>query len=261
MSKKNHRRKSISRHLPVKVQARIYANLLVKKAELESGLLPAPIQEPFALIINDLSLIKVSQLFSCLSTNDLSSLVMSGEPNQEQLQKAWLTILSQFYDAKKDAGVFDYIQLVSGMIKLEVRMNRVQRNIEALRIYVHPAIVDELKADGYTSYRYTEATIAKDLERITTSEKKFKIYHQRLSKQYEERYGHKSKNKAIINEADLYEEFDILRQFGGYNIPPEVLAGQMTGVGYCALYCRYIKHVEQQNLKAQKDGRQPDRHY
>ena len=252
MSKKNRHRAKALRLLPVQQQARILSNLLLEKAALENPYIP-PEKEPFCLLINDYSLLKMSAFIACCTKGDMSALILSGEPNDRQLQQAYMQILSDFYQTKKDVAILNYIKLSVSIINLEVRMNRVQRNIDALRMHYHPALIEELKADGYTSFRFTEQTIEKDLQRIETSEKKYKLYHQRYSKQYDDLYGKKEgeADKGLVKEDHFIEDLDVLRKFGGYNMTPMEMADRLTVKEFCMLndkYTEYVEYQKQQNL-------------
>lgn len=204
---------------------------------------------PFALINDDIKHITVRQFIQVVVHNDYTSLILAGEPSDEQKAEALENIMFQYHDVIMDDKTEVYIKTVTNIHELQIKMNRVNMNIEALTFVLDPGIIEELKADGY-NYQFTEETYLKDIQRIQTALKRDKIAMQKAKNRLSELQGGSKGKKPT--EDDILSNLAELRKFENYQSEPLKLAEELTVYGYAQAMKRYNKELELKRKQAER---------
>lgn len=228
----------------------IYKSML---AEQEHRTKDEPIEletPPFALINDDIKHIKVSSFIKVIVHNDYTDIILDGEPNEEQLSEALQSIMFQYHDTIMDEKTEIYKSTVNKIHALQIKMNRVKMNMEALKLCRAEEIISELKQDGF-KFQFTEETYLKDIDRIQTSLKRDKIQLAKAQRQLSDMQGKGGGKK--MTEDDFYNSLAELRKFENYQSEPLKLADEMSLYSYCQAMKRYNKHI-QSLRKQQKHG-------
>jgi hypothetical protein len=221
-------------------------------AEQEHRTKDEPIQletEAFAILNDDIKLIKVSQFIRMVVYNDYSSLMLAGEPTEAQLSALYEDIMFQYQDAVMDVKTEIYTKTAAKIHELQIKMNRVNLNMQALMFARDEGIIGELKADGY-NYPFTEGTYLKDIERIKTALKRDKIQCDKAKRQLSEMQGKGGSKK--LTEDDFYANLAELRKFENYQSEPIKLADEMSLYGYAQALKRYNKDLELKKKQAER---------
>lgn len=124
----------------------------------------APIQGP-AAVCNDLEKVSFTNFLKCLINNDLEVLKISGNPSQNQLFLAWITILSAYYVTIGSKEQVRYIKMVAKMEAINLKINVVTALCVSLRQWYEPKLCECLKMWGYR-LPFTDESFLKDIDRV-----------------------------------------------------------------------------------------------
>lgn len=200
-------------------------------------------------LINDISLIKLSTFIKCSVHKDYRLLIEEGEPTDEELERNWLYVLSEYHKTRQTQQVGHFVFLTSRMRMLEARLYCIQNCVNAL-LYIQPffddvqeaaqGIIDNLKSFGH-KFSFTKESIPTDCQRIETAEKRNILELQKLQREAETNEG----SKKGTTEADFLNTlFDINKAEGA-----TYKASEVTVQEYCILVSRLEKHIENLNRK------------
>lgn len=202
---------------------------------------PEAVPKPFGLIIDDIKLLKLGAFRRCVVEGDLTALIMTGEALPEDLDNAFMNILSQFYEVKKDKAIGDFINTKVAIVKKKLHIERIEQLVAVMRITPDASVINELKADGY-NYPFTEASMDKDLQAIITGEKKHVREYNRLLRYFNENY--EKKGNKLMSDEDFMSQVDVIRQFANYKESPVAMLESITVYDYGLAWASYYKHIE-----------------
>lgn len=97
--------------------------------------------------------------------SDYTPLILVGQPTDEQLQDAWLDILSEYQKNRIDPELTGYYEETQEKSRYEFRKSIIQKIIYMLRQRYEPALIDELITEGY-DYEFNEDTYLDDLMKV-----------------------------------------------------------------------------------------------
>jgi hypothetical protein len=115
------------------------------------------------LLCQSLDDILMSDFIKCAIDKDYSSLIKSGQPTDEQINEAWISLISQFQVIMKSKDAKKHVTLVSKIESLNTKILTVTMLVAALQAGYDAEVVAELKEWGFYA-EYSPETIAKDLE-------------------------------------------------------------------------------------------------
>lgn len=206
-------------------------------------------KKPFGLIVEDIMQVKVKQYRMCVVHGDLKSLLMYGEATDEDLDNAFMNILSQFYQIKKDKHIKEYIDARLEIERKKLHINRVSSVVEALRGNYDEALINELREDGYNYFAYSVKTIDKDLNRVLSHEKKHVRRHDFLVEQFNLKYGENT-SKGIMTDDDFMTAFNTIAKYCKYQTDIVQLEQDMSLYSYaidCKNYDQHLEYLESLN--------------
>lgn len=87
----------------------------------------------------------LDRFISCLVDKDLSSLIISGKPQEAELKQTWINIQEEYGELVKSDNIEFTNQLHSEVIVLQNRLFRISLCVEALQYVYSKDLIDELK--------------------------------------------------------------------------------------------------------------------
>lgn len=222
---------------------RIATNALIARMDRIKHRKPKDIKPLPYTVITSIKDLLFSDFIKCVVHGQLSILIQSGCPTEEQLISAWGELLSQYYEATGDSKVGDYLDTARMMTEVALHINRIAGRIEAIRIAYGKVdaedlqpFFDDLIEDGY-EYEFLPDTIEKDLNSIESLEKRHRITYARLKAQYDR--INTGNAKEITEDMFIDSLFDISKHEGiNYK------ASEISTHEYCVLAKRLAKHNE-----------------
>lgn len=223
----------------IELGIRLMSHALLKHYRNKAKQLEA---EPFALIADDIRMVRLSTFIKCYTQGNMDALVLAGDPTEAQLANAWQSLKLQYYDASGNGAALQAGERQKLLNAYILFINRVRLNMQALATHYHAGIVAELREDGF-DYPLTPATLQDDLQYISNELVGWEVKKEQLEKELQEDAGRGNSNTAITEDYFL-EQLAELRKFEGYNTPVTRLADEMTVYDYCISLKRYNAHAE-----------------
>jgi hypothetical protein len=196
------------------------------------------------LSITDLPLDKYIE---CVVDGNLSALVISGYPTQEELEAAWLEIAEQYADAMGDAEHRMYIKLYKELVYLNIEYKQILSLIEVLTIVVYKPFEQKLNELLFTNFSFT-ANREKELDTCFRLSKSTLL---KIDMKKAHLDGLKEKGEDT-DKTPTREYFQsILITLSDYSKYP--VQETITTYQFCERVKRFTQFVEKQ--KAEKNGR------
>lgn len=226
-------------------QQRLKAIPKVMLAGLEHQQKDIPIEletQPFAIFNDDIKTLTVEDFIDIIIRKVYTKLILAGEPTEAQITEAIEDIMFHYQDAVMDDKTDVYIKSVAKIHEIQIKLNRVNMNIEALKVIRDEGIISELKEDGF-NYEFSEDSYEKDIQRINTALKRDTIQYNKIKRQIVEMQSSGKSGKPLTAD-DIYTNLAELRKFENYQSEPYKLAQELSLYGYCQALKRYNKHIE-----------------
>lgn len=120
-----------------------------KDGSTSSNRQPSNTKSSLPLLYQDLSL-PLNLFIRCIIKSDLSALVISGDPKQEDVAQAWASIYNKYLDLNEDTQVMYALQLQKEITLLSSLVTEVETCLFYLSINMfHEGLVRILKQNGY----------------------------------------------------------------------------------------------------------------
>jgi hypothetical protein len=196
------------------------------------------------LSITDLPL---NKYIECVVDGNISALIISGYPTQEQLEAAWLEIAEQYADAMGDAEHRMYIKLYKELVYLNIEYRQILGLIEVLTMVVYKPFEQKLNELLFTNFSFT-TNREKELDTCFRLSKStlFKIDMKKAQLD-----GLKEKGEDT-DKTPTREYFQsVLITLSDYSKYP--VQETITTYQFCERVKRFTQFVEKQ--KAEKNGR------
>ena len=130
--------------------------------------------------------LKLTDFIACCVDNDLHSIVISGQADEEQLGNAWLHLLSQYYEARQDARANQHRELLGQLEALKIRAAVIEMLVEAYKCFPTQMIIERLRELGYFDLQFTPETMDNDLMCIRNNEINYQIEHDNIKEELEQ---------------------------------------------------------------------------
>lgn len=164
------------------------SNILMQKSTESNIALPSEekIEEP--KFIEKISKLKLTSFIECCANNDYSSIVISGFPNSEELELAWIKLLSQFLKARAEENNEIRNEIVSKMRHLELRNKILFLVLKTLEMFYSKVLIEEIKGldEEFSQFEFSEESYENDIQLIKNIEINNDIEYKELQKQLEE---------------------------------------------------------------------------
>jgi hypothetical protein len=152
----------------------------------------------------------LSDFITCCAENDFSSIVFSGNPTKEQVDVAWMQLLSQYYAVRQDPRTLEQWQSITEMQLLRVRMATVNALCESLRMVYSPVIVFQLHKMGF-DFPFTRETYLQELELVKNMEVQTRLDFESIQEHFAEQAKNsidKDGNSVKQSEQIFYDYVD-----------------------------------------------------
>lgn len=174
---------------------------------------------------------------------DYSGLIKSGNPSSDELFKAWVLVLSEFYTLTENRECDEHIRFVSKMEILNTKIFHVSSAIFLLKIGYYPEVIEGLRAFGYDK-PFTPESYIKDVERVEIEIKNDKLKLVRLKLQYDEKEAKKGKN-----EKKRSDYTKILMSIARHREVKTLRASELNTLEYAIMYKEILDYSEQVKSK------------
>jgi hypothetical protein len=170
-------------------------------------------------LISKASECNINQFMSCAFDNDLSVLVVSGNPSPKQLAAAWEEILTEFNDLSGQSEPADEIVLLRQIKMLEARITAIESFIftdeESIKLIGRP--FDDLSMYhkyGYQiSFNGNKTDFLRQLNEIKQAEVTYRIDHRDLCEQLENLKVKESKINSTGSRKNFLEQINHIENF------------------------------------------------
>ena len=196
---------------------------------------PSPIR-----LLRTLSECPIAVFKKALCSGDLSLLIVSGEPTEEQLLDAWNDIYFDYAAVLKSDSSDYTFKLAKDIGLLKHHLYYVEWAVLFLRLKYEPEVVEELQAIGYFDLEYSEdqAEWERRLNRVI-SLAKTKVHDLEMLEKDYERISKTSEGKPVTEEQFNQTVLELAR-FQGYRID------QVTTMmdEYVSIYNNFLNDVK-----------------
>lgn len=213
--------------------------------------MPLPKEYPslkLFLTIHDLPLHK---FIEAIVDGNLYSLIIAGQPTQEQLQEAWANILQQYTEASGNAEYKMYVFNIKQIALLTIKLNCIQWLVNVLRTDYHEPMCKELNTLSNTQFVFNpsnQENYQLNLNRCLNRSKSLKIRIDMLAHQ---KLAFEQKNDTASGKPtkEYYQSILItLSDFAKYPIHES----SITVWEFCERMNRYNSYCE--HLKSQTNA-------
>lgn len=188
-----------------------------------------PVKQPEEsyLLKDTLSVISVEDFIEVAVNDNTDKLIITGNPSQDIVDAAWLSLLDQYYTAVKSEQNEQYIEYTRKIAKITLRVNTIDwvcKAIEISAINKDQNTIDKL-CETLAGYGYKGKITVDNYEAktkvIINKEKRNKAILSRLKKELE--HSMKSSSKEATKD-DYYKVIADIRKHNNYPDSPHVLA-------------------------------------
>lgn len=228
------------------------ASILAMSRQKAQELYGVANRRKFFLLFDDAAQIKMSTYIKCACKGDKSGLIMLGEPTDEDLDNAWLSIMSQCQEISSDAAQLKYLELVGEINAVVMHMNLVKNCCYGIEVgYACEEVTQEeiqplielLHNAGY-KYKFTKKGHVNEVKAVYKQEKRYQMLHTKLLAEKKERYGERGE-KGINSEKYYYDLINTLRKHEDWRtIDPIKIADEITAYAFFTSLDSYNKHME-----------------
>lgn len=198
-----------------------------------------PIEAP-AKICDNIEVLSLDKFITCITTNDLSPLIISGQPASNILFKSWMKVLSDYYTLINNTEAKHYITMVSKIEAINTKREHVEALISCLEDRYHIEIIEELSAWGY-NYQWNKDDLEKDINKVKGNLANEKVTVARLQLEYE-----KSQKRAVGEKPTRKAFEDTIFEINSmYKMVYKV--SDFTVYSYGCAYNRLREHIRQLN--------------
>jgi hypothetical protein len=203
-------------------------------------------QLSFVQSIRDVSLLTFIQ---CCVYGNYEGIVVTGNPNEEEIYKAWCFLLSQYLVARSDNSVQEKLEVISKMKYLEFRIEWINAIVLSLHLRFTETIANELR-DAFPDFEFTEESFYNDIQLLKNMEIENKILYSELEDSL------KLLNKDIQEKTKEQSEIDFYESVASYNrvFKTSEKVKDMNALEH-AINCKaYEKYCEDNNKLNQDAG-------
>ena len=175
----------------------------------------------------------------CACDKNYSVLVRSGTATHEQIEAAWLTIISEYLEitgSKESAGHND---LSSRIDRLNAKIIAVSVLVEAIRLNPDPELIEELRESWGYMAKFSERTLESDLKTIENKLKNDKNKLAMAIQEYEDNQKNKSEEQENTKKSYMSMLFAIEEKK-----KMEFDLDKLTGYKFAIEYRKLIDYYE-----------------
>lgn len=203
---------------------------------------------PRSNLYRSCSTLSMELFLQCLCDGNLKALIIEGGATDEELQEAWLIILSEYHELKGDIQGSEQWRLSIEVMRLHNHLFLLDQCVEFLKIQWSDSIAESVRRLGYPFNPKDKENYTLDLNRVVNKSKLKYIQLKQLIAQLSaevEKMGDKKPSREDFDTMLIYIEE---MQKVSYNF--ETLTVQK----YLQLEKKYIQYVEHLKTQIAKHG-------
>jgi hypothetical protein len=190
----------------------------------------------------------------CLKPYDLSNLIINKQVefcDSKKLDNAWLNLLSQYNDVRKDERQKRLYEIRLRMQVLRLRAEIITLLLNSVGMIYLETIIDAIKSfdDEFSQFEFSEESIVEDLQCIKNIEINNEIEYQDLKKEFEEMEKDtvdKDGNKVKTSEDVFYDYVFSYNEI----FKTSFTLSSLSAMDYAKMCNRRDLYIESQNAKA-----------
>lgn len=207
--------------------------------------------QPLSTYHSSIDTLPLCRFIDCIVDNNLAALVITGEPNYNELRRAWSNILGEYSDAVGNAEYRVYVSVFKEVTELELKLSAITSAIDILRQGIYSRyLCDALNKDLRASFRFNykdPASFQAEVEKAYRRSKAIKV--QLDLKEMHLRSLEAKHTDGKRPDRRYYDAILVsLSDFAKYEITESITVSK-----FCERLKRYNAHCEQ--LKSRKNGR------
>lgn len=139
---------------------------------------PLPITTQLPNLYRSINNLPLHRFIDCMVNHNLSSLIISGFPNEIELSTSWSIIVQQYTDAMGNQEHRLYTNLTKEIAVNTITYNLINRTVEILRKQYHKELATELNKLLLTTFKFDfqdQERYNKELDRCVNRSKSLKI--------------------------------------------------------------------------------------
>lgn len=126
---------------------------------------PSPVSVQL-ILCSSLSELLFVDFVTCSVDHDYSSLIISGEPNPDQLTSAWIALVSQYQVLTGSADAIAHVERSRKIESMNTQILHISCLYEALKLEYNSELAAELRESWSFNLPFTEETYQKDLQKV-----------------------------------------------------------------------------------------------
>lgn len=228
------------------------ALLLVEIEQISAQLfgfevIPEPITNPN--LINSISVWLVSDMIKAVFYADYSSI---GIGTEDEIDKAFSNLISQYHEACKNEWVKTYVQLTAKIKAIELQWAIINSIADVMTTRYNELGAARLR-ELYPAYEFTPESLLSDLNKIGVGEiatkRKYDLYTEQLEKMNAGKDGKKNET-PLDRHSNFLARLAEINKYEGTRYRPE----ETTVLELAVLENRLSEHYERELEKAHKHG-------
>ena len=197
----------------------------------------------------------LSSFISCCVDRDFSGIVVQGKPNEAQIQEAWLVLLSQYHESRKDEKTREHIDLLWRMQQLKVRAEVINLLLNTLNLLPVKSLIDKIKEldSEFEQFEFSEESLQDDIQMVKNIEINNSIEYSQLKEQlnaFELLIGIKDKDGKLIEKEEMKEDvfYDYVLSYNEI-FKTSHSVDKLSTIEYAKMCYRHDKYIDNINSK------------
>jgi hypothetical protein len=186
----------------------------------------------------------------CDVHGDYSSLIIAGEPREQDLKEAWNRIQLAKNDATKDNQSSKYAKLTARIQELGLHIANVENVCRAFMLQYDERLADRLREMGY-DYPFTEDSYMDNLRIVGNELMTHSVKLEEYKKEHAALFPKSEKKQAT--EKDYMDAIDEIISWRKLSIAPSEWVEHNTVMDYCIAMGKYRSYVDKMNEEYNKD--------
>ncbi len=200
------------------------------------------------LLYNDCAKLPLDRFIDCLLDNELSQLIISGTPTQEQLQEAWDKIYVQYCQLSQDGSYNEVFEIMKEINDLRSKITIVKNVIDHLQLSFDKELVDILNVFALRCNIVESDKGEMLVNKLNMVVARMKKWFPRLSMREKELDELRNKNIGKIDRSYFDDILEAMSENKGY----QVEASKITVSRFCRSLVKMNDHAQKENLKNMK---------
>jgi hypothetical protein len=181
----------------------------------------------------------------CLFENDLSVLIISGSPTQEDLQAAWDKIYVQYCQLSQDSSYNEVFETIKEINDLRAKIYLIDGIIVYLQLSYSKELIDILNVFALRCTIKQEDTGAVLADKLNTVLGRAKKWNLKLKQKQGDLEKLRTKSTGKLDRNYFDDQLFEISKFNGYHIK----ASDITVSQFCRSLNKIVEHYQREEFK------------